>query len=182
MPLSVNVGLSRKRSKDYQSEGVSINLTAELDQSLLARPEELQQQIDGLYQQAEAALDRQVSVTQPQSQSRQQQPQQHRSQPSRNGGYNRNAVGNGNGRGNNYPQQQQPPQSNGSGNGSGRPNAGTMTESQKRAINAIARRLNLDAVYECQQVFGWELDKLSIKQASELIDHLKAQTSDDTRR
>lgn len=181
MPLSVNVGLSRKRSKDYQSEGVSINLTAELDQSLLARPEELQQQIDGLYQQAEAALDRQVSVPQPQPQPRQQQ-QEHRSQTNRNGGFNRNAGsdGSGNGRGNNYPQQQQPPQS--SGNGNGRPNAGAMTESQKRAINAIARRLNMDAVYECQQVFGWELDKLSIKQASELIDHLKAQTSDDTRR
>lgn len=179
MPLSVNVGLSRKRSKDYQSEGVSINLTAELDQSLLARPEELQQQIDGLYQQAEAALDRQVSVPQSQPQPRQQQHQ--RSQPNRSGGYNRSARSQGNGKGDHH-QQQQPSQSNGTGNGNGRPNAGTMTESQKRAINAIARRLNLDATYECQQVFGWELDKLTIKQASELIDHLKAQTSDDTRR
>ena len=39
--LSVNVSLSRKASKDYQSTGVSINVTAELDQSLLARPEQL---------------------------------------------------------------------------------------------------------------------------------------------
>ena len=38
MPLSINVGLSRKASKDYQSTGVSINVTAELDQSLLAKP------------------------------------------------------------------------------------------------------------------------------------------------
>jgi hypothetical protein len=45
MPLSINVGLSRKASKDYQSTGVSINVTAELDQALLAKPDELQQQV-----------------------------------------------------------------------------------------------------------------------------------------
>src|SRR4051812_36613412 len=61
MPLSINVGLSRKASKDFQSSGVSINVTAELDQSLLARPDELQQQIDALYAQAQQALDRQAS-------------------------------------------------------------------------------------------------------------------------
>src|SRR5207249_6709513 len=55
MPLSINVGLSRKASKDYQSTGVSINVTAELDQTLLARPEELQQQIASLYTQCEGA-------------------------------------------------------------------------------------------------------------------------------
>ena len=38
MPLSINVGLSRKASKDYQSTGVSINVTTELHQSLLDRP------------------------------------------------------------------------------------------------------------------------------------------------
>ena len=27
MPLSINVGLSRKASKDYQSTGISINVT-----------------------------------------------------------------------------------------------------------------------------------------------------------
>ena len=60
MPLTINVGLSRKASKDYQSSGVSINVTAELDQSLLARPRELQTEIDRLYAQAEDGLARQV--------------------------------------------------------------------------------------------------------------------------
>jgi hypothetical protein len=60
MPLTINVGLSRKASKDYQSTGVSINVTAELDQALLARPVELQGQVDRLYEQAEAALQRQI--------------------------------------------------------------------------------------------------------------------------
>jgi hypothetical protein len=61
MPLSINVGLSRKASRDYQSTGVSINVTAELDSALLQKPAELQQQIAGLYAQAEFALDRQAN-------------------------------------------------------------------------------------------------------------------------
>ncbi len=52
MPLNINVGLSRKASENYQSSGVSINLTAELDSSLLSRPTELQHEIEALYQQA----------------------------------------------------------------------------------------------------------------------------------
>lgn len=60
MPLQINVGLNRKASKDYQSTGVSINIQAELDATLLTRPEELQRQVADLYAQAEAALDRQV--------------------------------------------------------------------------------------------------------------------------
>ena len=58
MPLSMNVGLSRKASRDYRSTGVSINVTAELDQSPLAKPEELQKQIGGLYFRTQSALDR----------------------------------------------------------------------------------------------------------------------------
>jgi|GEM_PF-4948295 len=38
MPLIVNVGLFRTNSANYQSAGVSINPTAELDQSPLADP------------------------------------------------------------------------------------------------------------------------------------------------
>ena len=35
MPLIINVGVSRKASKDFQSAGYSLNPTAELDQGLL---------------------------------------------------------------------------------------------------------------------------------------------------
>ena len=42
MPLIIEVGLSRKSTLDYQSAGVSLNLRAELDQSLLARPRDWQ--------------------------------------------------------------------------------------------------------------------------------------------
>jgi len=62
MPLSSNVGLSRKASKDYQSTGVSINVTAEFDKALLARPDELQRQIGDLYCQTQTALVRQADA------------------------------------------------------------------------------------------------------------------------
>ena len=60
MPLTVNVGLNRKASRDFQSAGVSINLAAELDMGLLADPPRLQHEIEKVYMQAEAALDKQV--------------------------------------------------------------------------------------------------------------------------
>ena len=146
MPLSINVGLSRKASRDYQSTGVSINVTAELDQSLLARPDELQRQIGGLYSQAQNALDHQAdALGDP--------------QPRRNG-QNDHGRGRRNGCDRN------------SGNGDHRDAA--MTSSQRRAILAIVKRwdINLDA--ECREFIGEEFERLSIRQASELIDHLKA--------
>ena len=89
MPLSINVGLSRKASKDYQSTGVSINVTAELDQTLLAQPDELQGEIDRLYYQAEQALNRQASEMKSDDPP---------TRPARNGNGQRSNNGNGNGR------------------------------------------------------------------------------------
>ena len=147
MPLTINVGLSRKASKDYQSSGTSINITAELDQALLGRPDELQQQVDQLYAQAEAALERQ-------------------------------AAGNGNnGNGSGYPNRGLPGarRTGNGGNGHARgSDSPTATQSQMRAIHAIANRLGTDAAIECNQALGLDLGHLSIRQASQFIDHLKA--------
>lgn len=154
MPLSINVGLSRKASKDYQSAGVSITVSAELDQSLLARPEELQAQVANLYAQAEAALEQQaVGMSQPEAPPRagygDRRPARNNGSPARGGGY-----------GNDYRR------SNGNGGG--------MTDSQRRAIDAIARRLNIDPALEARDVLGSDLEQLTVRQASEFIDHLKA--------
>lgn len=149
MSLSINVGLSRKASRDYQSTGVSINVTAELDQSLLAKPDELQQQVGNLYAQAEAALDRQA-----QSMGEPEVPQRH----DQNNGQRRN---NGNGHG----------YANAGRRNNG--NASPATQSQRRAIDAIARRVGVDPALEAQDIIGVPLDDLSLRQASELIDHLK---------
>jgi hypothetical protein len=149
MPLSINVGLSRKASRDYQSTGVSINVTAEPDQALLAKPDELQRQIGDLYSQAQNALDRQAdALGDP--------------QPRRNGQNDR-----GRDRGNGYDHR------NGRNGQEDRRDA-AMTSSQRRALLAIVKRwdINLDA--ECHDFIGEEFERLSIRQASELIDHLKA--------
>lgn len=156
MPLSVNVGLSRKASKDYQSTGVSINVTAELDQSLLARPDELQRHIDDLYAQAEQALDRRAGAP-PEPPATSRRPAVPNSRAGGNG-YNRNGNGNG----------------HTSGTGGRSTGGDQMTDSQRKAIFAIARRIDADPAYEAREILGAELDDLTLRQASELIDHLKA--------
>jgi len=150
MPLSINVGLSRKASKDYQSTGVSINVTAELDSTLLAKPDELQKQIDGLYHQAQSAIDRQVGSPEPARQTHREQRQ------APNNGDNGRTASNGNG--------------------------AKMTTSQRRAIDAITDRLGINAHSEARDIIGIDLDDLTVRQASELIDHLKSQRQPATSR
>ena len=157
MPLSINVGLSRKASRDYQSTGVSINVTAELDQALLAKPAELQAQVADLYAQAQSALEREADNMAGSGPSRRDQPDN--GQPGRSTG---NGHTNGNGNGYNNGGRR----SNGNGN--------HATASQRRSIDAIARRLNVDPALEARDIIGVELDDLSLRQASELIDHMKA--------
>jgi hypothetical protein len=145
MPLSINVGLSKKASRNFQSTGYSINVTAELDQSLLARPEELQQQIADLYAQTVAALNQQAgSPPSAPPASRSRRPPQRAGYQARNGNV-RSGAGGGN---------------------------GEMTAAQRRAILAIAERLGVDPNREAVDTVGGELDALTIRQASQLIDHL----------
>jgi len=60
MPLVVNVGLNRKASRDFQSFGCSINLSAELDSALINDPSRLQAEVAKVYAQAQVALESQV--------------------------------------------------------------------------------------------------------------------------
>jgi hypothetical protein len=153
MPLTINVGLSRKASKDYQSTGVSINITAELDQALLAKPEELQAQVDELYSQAQQAIDRQVESL------RETEPRSHvqRRHPPRQDYRPRNQAG-GNGRNGGHSTQGPP----------------VMTHSQRRAIESIARRLDVNPAEHIDREFGWVFNDLTLKEASQVIDHLKS--------
>lgn len=57
--LRVNVGLSRKLSRDYNSTGFSINLDGELT-APISDPEAVIEQVKELYDLAEEALDRQI--------------------------------------------------------------------------------------------------------------------------
>jgi hypothetical protein len=159
MPLSVSVGLSRKALRDYQSAGFSINLTAELDASVLGRPDEFQRQVADLYARAEAALDRQsASKSFP-------PPPPGRSAPC--AGRPAPSVG--------TASNDDDPRAEDAGcNGNGRPGGaggGPMSTPQRRAILAVATRLGIDPHQECLDVLGCDLDELSLRQASELIDY-----------
>ncbi|WP_254511385.1 hypothetical protein [Anatilimnocola floriformis] len=57
--LRVNVGLSRKVSKDYNSTGFSINLDGEIT-STVSDPEAVIEEVKQLYDLAEEALDREI--------------------------------------------------------------------------------------------------------------------------
>lgn len=57
MSLSINVSLSQKASLDPKSTVYSINITADLDESLLTRPKELHERITGLYAQAARCIE-----------------------------------------------------------------------------------------------------------------------------
>ena len=156
MPLTINCGLSRKCSENFQSTGVSINVTAELDRSLLARPHELQQQVSLLYGQAEEALKQEVervagasgdaaTAVTPGTRSRYE--------------------------GRRYDNADRPTRYT---NSTGGRRLSPMTASQRRAIHSIASRLGIDPHVEAQDVVGMELNDLTLAQASQLIDHLKA--------
>ena len=69
---------------------------------------------------------------------------------------------------------------NGHSNGNpDRPAAGTATQSQVRAIFAIARRQRVDPQSLVQERFHRDrLEDLSIREASSLIDELKRRTTE----
>ena len=170
MPLVVNVGLNRKASRDYQSAGVSINLSAELDSGLINDPARLQAEVAKVYAQAQAALEGQVqamtgvtavtaseqelpSLPQPAAPGR---GPQHRNGSSNGHGSNGSHSGNGNAR-----------------NGYGGP-VRPATESQLKALRSICKRMSLHLDHEVHEEFGLEsVDALDVKQASALIDLLK---------
>ena len=161
MPLLINVGLNHKASKDFQSVGVSLNLTAELDQGLLSDPPRLQSEIDRIYGQAEEALERQISAMGTESkQETSATATPLRSLPSPQNGHTPPV-----------------PASNGKPSSNGFTQGGPVrpaTESQMRALRAICKRGRLDLDREAHDEFGLESsDQLDVKQASQLIDILK---------
>lgn len=166
MPLTINVGLNRKASEDFQSSGVSINLTAELDQALLSRPEELQQKIEKLYAMANAAVARQLSQNPPSPPPQKErwtkgrgleESRQNGNAPPRSNGHNARPQHNGN-----HGQEPRP-----------------MTPKQKSAILAICRQERISRPFDwIREQMGRDLDELSAKQASALIDSLKGAAAD----
>lgn len=160
MPLKVNIGASKKvADQNYGSRGASVNLEIELDASLVTDPPKLQEKIRHLFSLVRQSLADEL-----------------------NGNGNGHAPKPDNSNGNGQPK---PANSNGNGNGNGSQRNGgprLATQSQVKAIHAIARDRQIDITQFLNDRFHVSRpDALSIKDASKVIDELKNDPNSDGR-
>ncbi len=167
MPLKLNVGLSRKVGEpNYGSRGATVNLEHEVDSTLAAEPDRLQERIRELFLLAKASVDEEL-----------------RGRPSSSNAPGQHATGQ---PADNTPQQHANGRSgaarsaNGAyrSNGNGRQTANNpppATASQIRALHAIANRLGLNLETVVQNRFNLsDAATLTVAEASQLIDELNA--------
>ena len=150
MPVKLNIGLSRKVGEaNFGSRGASVNLEVELDSGIVSDQQRFQERVRALYAQARQSINAELDL------------------PSEGPAIEQPVVQR-NGHASAH---------NGNGNGSGsqsRQEGGSATQSQVRAIFAIARRNRLDPKNLVLERFGLDRpEDLSIRDASSLIDDLK---------
>jgi len=156
MPLKLNVGLSRKVGEaNYGSRGASVDIELELDSNLAADPAKLQERIRQLFDMVRSSLTEELNG---------------------NGGNHANSSGRtGEGSG--------PASPNGNGNGANQNGRQSQqprgaTQSQVKAIFAIAKNQHIDLKRLLSDRFQRSRpDDLSIQEASKLIDELKNSAS-----
>ncbi len=160
MPTKVSLGLSKKTGlPDYGSVGASCHVELELDGQVLDGDQErFRQHVRRAYSACQSAVEEELSRAR--SDSAQARPPA-RDNP--NGARLHDGQGNG---------QRESARTNGQRPSNGR----TATQSQLRAIRAIASRQRLDLGPLLDRFGVRAADDLSIRQASELIDQLKAQS------
>ena len=146
MPVKLNIGLTRKVGEaNYGSRGASVNLEVELDSGIISDQQRFQERVRALYAQARQSINAELDLPS-------EAPATEPTVSQRNG---HASAHNGNG-------------------SQGRPQGGSATQSQVRAIFAIARRNRLDPKNLLLERFGLERpEDLSIRDASSLIDDLK---------
>lgn len=151
MPLKLNVGASKKVGEsNFGSRGASINVEMELDSTLVNDPPKLQERIRQLFGLVRASLAEELNGNGNGSIGPS-------SQPTHDAGQNHRNGGNGNG----SSSQSNPP----------RP----ATQSQVKAIFAIARAQKLNVHELLRKRFNvGRPDDLTLKEASQLIDSLKS--------
>ena len=146
MPVKLNIGLSRKVGEaNFGSRGASVNLEVELDSGVISDQQRFQKRVRALYTQARQSINAELDLPSEGAVIEQPVVQRNGHAPAHNG------------------------------NGSqGRQEGGSATQSQVRAIFAIARRNRLDPKNLVLERFGLERpEDLSIRDASSLIDDLK---------
>jgi hypothetical protein len=146
--IKLNCGISRKVGEpNYGSRGASVNVELELESSAAQDAGTLHEKIRRLFAVAKASVDEELGLS----------------------GIPAGAA---------PPPAQRAP-TNGQAPGSAAPKANgangdrPASEGQLRAIQAICGRLNLDQDQEADRMFHRPASKLSLSDASKLIDHLK---------
>ena len=152
MPLKLTIGQSRKVSKDYNSQGFSVSLDAELANEAVNDPAVIHDAANRLFEFCDQLLTEQVN-----------QHQRDRSQNKPNSRHN------GNGR------HGTPTRPNGNGQSDHRrEEPRRLTSAQQRAITNMARRLDQDADDWAAREYDVDgVTNLTVRQASDLIDQLK---------
>ncbi len=187
MPFIINVGVSRKASKDYQSTGYSLNLTAELDSGLLADSNRLQNEIERIYSQATIALNRQVEGSVGQQKPTTNNPASVTVTVGSLDSLQNQSINRHQHHATTRPSVvlRVPPMSsvenpvvetftnNFNSNGAHGGALRSATESQLRALRAICKRSQFDLDVEAHEEFGLIAAQLDVRQASQLIDLLK---------
>jgi len=150
MPLKLNCGLSRKIGEaNYGSRGASVNVELELESRLIGEPAKLQERIRRVFLVVRSSLSEELNGN----------------------GHTPNQE-NGN------SQSKAPTNSNGSGT-SRTGGQRQATQSQVKAIHAIARSRRIDVERFLNDRFHVSRpDDLTIKDASTAIDELKGNTND----
>jgi len=172
MPTLIKINVSRKLSKDFQSQGFGLEIQTELPSSAVSNPNEMAEASDELFRLAEDLLQEQINKAQREGESVTAAPQARR---------NNHAVskelmpqgrfnGNGHSAGNGRPIR-------GTNNGAGNAQASgprPITGAQIKAVERMAQKLDGNAEAICKEDFGKGLKSLSLQEASQLIDNLKA--------
>ncbi len=167
MPMKLTIGLSKKIGQPgFGSLGASVHLELEVDSTLVAEPDRLQERIRELFGLAKQSIDEELHLEPAQPAARIQhstgQAATITRQPHVNG-HNGASRGTTNG----YRS-----------NGNGRPVANSpppATISQIRALNAITKRLGLTLESVIQNRFNLsDAATLTVAEASQLIDELNA--------
>ena len=167
MPMKLNVGLSRKVGEaNYGSRGATVNLELEVDSTLAAEPDRLQERIRELFGFAKMSIDEELqsAPTQPASDAQRSNGRaaDNVRQPHASGrnGASRSATNGYRSNGNGRPPANNPP---------------PATASQVRALHAITNRLGLNLEDVLQDRFNLgDAAVLTVAEASQLIDELNA--------
>ena len=146
--IKLNAGFSRKVGEpNYGSRGASVNVELEVESSLIGDPDGLMARIRKLFDIARQSVDAELANGSPDVD-----------------------RGTANREGNRHDNR-----SNGGRGGNGQQNTRYATSSQVRAIKAICNRQGVDPVRLASERFRVDdLEELTLREASSLIDELKA--------